>query len=234
MVNNNCYTRDSERSIAELASNLEQILTFGAIEAIIDFLALIFDCCSMKLGGFEDTLGIVAFAVHGVSIFFDIILSAVNFFGYVIPAFDTYNKQDDLESRCYSFTYGFDSNSNVSAIIPASDAFGYSTTIIHDGDASNDELSLGYILLIVFGSCTACGCVCLCVAWFFGTIFGFIDDIDEDDEDDFSGYLVAAGCIQLLGCCCCCCCLCFVIAACVMFIPWAVFSWLISWIFKQI
>lgn len=108
MVSNDCYTRDSERDITNLASNFEQVLTFG--EAVIDFLALCFDGCACHLGGVDEAMETIPFVIHGVSVFFDIVISAINFFAYVIPAFDVYNKQNDIESRCYSFEYGTSSH----------------------------------------------------------------------------------------------------------------------------
>ena len=165
MVNNNCYTRDSERDITELASNLEQILTFGIIESIIDFFALIFDGCSCALGGLEDKFGMVAFVIHGVSVFFDIIISSINFFAYVIPAFDAYNKQNDLSSRCYTFTYGYqDTTDTIDTSFTTT--FNYSSineTMMppFHNNGNNDEFTWWPAIVMLAFFCVF-GCLCLC------------------------------------------------------------------------
>ena len=151
LVNNDCFTRDSERDIAELASNVDQILTFGIVEAVIDFLALLFDGCSMCFGFYvnnrPEVSGIVTFAMNGISVFFDVTISAINFFGYVIPAFDTYNKQHDAESRCYSFAAESLYNSSVNDHNTP-----YTTTTkinSSNGNNNNDQVSGDQVAMIV-------------------------------------------------------------------------------------
>ena len=190
MVNNNCYTRDSERDISELASNLEQVLTFGLVEAVIDFLALVFDGCSLYLGGLEESKGIIAFVIHCVGIFFDIIISAVNFFAFVIPAFDVYNQQNDFESRCYSFEH--DTNDNIDTYTtttspttspttnpttnPTANPTTNPTTIPTTSTTSTnneDDLLWQEITMIVFACLAGCGCLFVC----FGAVWIFLNDV---------------------------------------------------------
>ena len=169
MVHNNCYTRDSERDITDLASNLEQVLTFGAIEAVIDFLAIAFDLCSYGLGGFEETSGIIFFAIHCVGIFFDIIISAVNFFGYVIPAFDVYNQQSDLDSRCYSFSYETNIDSDDTIVSTSIPINGTNATISQIFGKNNNQHDLIWqeITMVVLVSIAGCGFLMTCfgVGW---------------------------------------------------------------------
>ena len=138
MVNNNCYTRDGERDITELASNFEYVLWIGLGEALFNTAALVSGCIARSYEiAQEKEIGKFAFGSHIFCVLIDIALSIINFAVFVVPAFNAYKKQDDLESRCYSFIYGNGTNEN-----------------------SSDYLSSAETAAIGFGSIAACGCLC--------------------------------------------------------------------------
>ena len=122
LVSYQCYTRDAERDVAELASNLEQILVLGVIEGLMDLIDLFFDISSLASRYKDNEKGHYLMIIHLVLYVLDLILSIINFALFAQPAFDQYNALSSNDQCYQSINIAMDiaNTTNISDMDPES------------------------------------------------------------------------------------------------------------------
>ena len=100
LYNHNCYSDETVEDILGLKEQLSQVLILDGLEAALDFMGLMMLCVGLVCH--IEKCGQTADSIHGVLFGLDWILIIVNFFAFVLPAFEAFTAiYNDTSLLCY-------------------------------------------------------------------------------------------------------------------------------------